>query len=80
MDENLLKLLVDYALAAVFIVLFVRSQMELVKVHSQMADQRREENREMRTLLFELARRGVREPNPEDTQTRRAWQNERMES
>lgn len=73
MDADLLKLLADYALAGVFIVLFVRSQMELVKVHREFSEQRREENREMRNLLFELARRGVGGNPLEDTQTRRAY-------
>jgi hypothetical protein len=56
---DIIKLLADYVLAGVFLVLYVRSQTELVKTHQTVAEQRREENREMRTLLFELARRGV---------------------
>jgi hypothetical protein len=61
MAENIdiVQLLADYVLAGVFLVLYVRSQAELVKTHQMVAEQRREENREMRTLLFELARRGV---------------------
>jgi hypothetical protein len=56
---DIIKLLADYVLAGVFLVLYVRSQTELIKTHEMVAEQRREENREMRTLLFELARRGV---------------------
>lgn len=73
MDSELLKLLTDYVLTAVFLVLFVRSQLELVKVHQQMAEQRREENREMRGLLFELARRGIREHAEDTGQIRQAY-------
>lgn len=59
MDADLLKLLADYALAAVFIVLYVRSQAELAKAYREIAEQRREENREMRDILAELARANV---------------------
>jgi hypothetical protein len=61
---DIIKLLADYVLAAVFLVLYVRSQTELVKTHQIVAEQRRDENREMRTLLFELARRGVTGERP----------------
>lgn len=59
MDADLLKLIADYALAAVFITLYVRSQAELAKAYREIAEQRREENREMRNILAELARANV---------------------
>ena len=65
--------LVDYTLAAVFLLLYLRSQTQLIQPIQNTSDQRREENREMRNLLFELARRGVemrREPGERESSAR----------
>lgn len=58
METDLTKLIADYAFAAVFLGLYIKAQVELIKVYREIAEQRRDENREMRNLLFELARQG----------------------
>jgi len=66
METDILKLIADYVLAGFFALLYVKSQAKLADVYKEyqlalenaykvIAEQRREDNREMRQLLFELA-------------------------
>lgn len=61
MDADLIKLLADYILATVFLVLYVRESTAHRLTLEKVSEQRRVENAEHRDLLYKLARLRVGE-------------------
>jgi len=55
-DEGILKMLADYVLAAVFLALYVRESAAHRATLERVAEQRRVENQEQRTLIYRIAR------------------------